>query len=255
MIENEELKAVLDARGQRVYLNSGHVGYAIQWSVLSPLCRRWSRNRDVDAARVAEMLHFHQSGGYIPRIVHVAHVPEEGLVCYDGNHRRHVFNALCDAAAEDVHVIADVMFRASAADVCVAFYNVNKAVQVPAVYLEESDTKDDILALVKTYEQEYQAFVSTSSRCHCPNFNRDSFIDDVDAIHKYFNGSVSVNQIGMLLKRLNAAYASASHPRLKSGVLEKCRKHNFWLFIERHIAPRHLEALLSTSTSAGVSTM
>lgn len=243
---DDELKAVLDARGQRVYVNSGHVGYAIQWSVLSPLCRQWSRNRDVDASRVAEMLAFHRSGGYIPRIVHVAVCGAEGLVCYDGNHRRHVFDLLEE---EDVLCLVDVMFDASPADVYLAFNNLNKAVQVPALYFEQSDVKDEILALVKTYEKEYKAFLSPSPRCQVPNFNRDCFVDDVDAVYKHFNGVLSVQQIGGLLTRLNAAYADARlgkpHASFKPAVLEKCRKHGLWLFLERRISLQHVEALLN----------
>ena len=191
------------------------------------------------------MRRFHAAGGYIPRMIHLAHVRDEGLVCYDGNHRRHVFNE----DGDDLTCIVDVMFDAQPSDVYAAFNNLNKAVQVPAIYLEDSSVKEEILALVKTYEQDHRAFLSASSRCHCPNFNRDSFIDDVDAIHAYFNGALSIPEIGALLKRLNTAYSNASmgraHTSFKPAALDKCRKHNFWLFLERHISPQHIEALLT----------
>lgn len=241
--------------GKLLYDENGHKGFIVKWNLVSPLCKQWSRNRDADKGRVAEMIDFHQKGGYIPRIVHLADVIGEGLVCYDGNHRREVFNRCAGDA--DLICIVDVMFGATQRDVYKAFNNINKSVQLPAIYLDDGGennknqvgvVKDEILALVKTYEAKYKAFLSTSPRCHAPHFNRDAFVDNVYAIYKAFDGAVGIAEIGGALEKLNAEYAGGRlcrpHAEYKASVVDKCKKVGLWLFLERTIPVAHVRVVL-----------
>jgi hypothetical protein len=50
----------------KIYHDNNHHGYLIKWRLISPLCKKWSRNRDADLTRVDEMIRYHKSGGYIP---------------------------------------------------------------------------------------------------------------------------------------------------------------------------------------------
>ena len=50
---------------------------------------------------------------YIPKMIHLAELNEEGLICYDGNHRREVFNLL----QKDFLCIIDIIFNATQEDV------------------------------------------------------------------------------------------------------------------------------------------
>jgi hypothetical protein len=54
---------------------------------------------------------------YIPKMIHLAELNEEGLICYDGNHRREVFNLL----QKDFLCIIDIIFNATQEDVFYAF--------------------------------------------------------------------------------------------------------------------------------------
>lgn len=240
---------VLNSLGKQIYSDRGHVGFLVKWSLVAPLCKKWSRNRDCDDERVAEMKEYFYKGGYIPRIIHLADVHGEGLVCYDGNHRREVFNR-CDV---DEDCVVDIMFDATQNDVYKAFTNINKAVQLPAIYLDEpsvqsSDVMRDILAMVKEYEVKYKSFVSTSARCHAPHFNRDTFTDNVYAIYKGFNGTMSIAKIGELLEKLNNEYAAGSlcrpHSAYRTSVIEKCKKGGLWLFLEKSVPCEHIEKLI-----------
>jgi len=181
------MEAIFNSLGQPIYDLNGHKGFLVRWKLISPFCKKWSRNRDADLARVNEMIDFYHKGGYIPRIVHLAEVKDEGLVCYDGNHRKEVFDKCND---EDVLCIVDVMFGATQNDIYKAFNNINKSVQLPAIYIDEcnndNNVKAEIVELVKEYENKYKPLLSTSARCHAPNFNRDNFTDNIYNIYTSF---------------------------------------------------------------------
>lgn len=249
---------VLKSLGQEIYSHATghnvHKGFLVKWSLIGPLCKKWSRNRDPDQERVSEMIAHCNKGGYIPRLIHLADVAGEGLVCYDGNHRREVFNQI---ESEDNTCIIDVLFDASQADVYKAFNDINKAVQVPAIFLEEGTevekVKQEILDLVRSYESKYKAFVSTSARYHAPNFNRDAFTDNIYSLYKSFNGTKSVADIAALLEVLNQDYADGKrcrpHSAYKPVVIDKCKK-GLWLFIDRVIPFEHLEQVTNDMDTA-----
>jgi len=205
------------------------------------------------------MAEYYDTGGYIPRIIHLAELEGEGLVCYDGNHRREVFNLLND---DSIECLVDVIFNASEQDVYNAFNNINKAVQLPAIYLENQTdlvVKEQIINLVREYETAYKPFLSSSARCHAPNFNRDLFTDNLFQIYQSLE-NVSIEQIADALKRLNEEYSNSvteqSHSECvgikinannyKKSVVDKCKKYNFWLFIDKVIPSNHIKFLLSS---------
>jgi hypothetical protein len=245
------MEHVIATLGKHIYSYNDHHGYTVRWDLIGPLCKKWSRNRDSDSTRVQEMLeHFHK-GGYIPLHFHLAEVQGEGLVCYDGNHRREVLNTLNAEEQKNVICIVDIMFDASQNDVYKAFSNLNKSVQVPAIYVEKEvqfSVRDEIVDLVKSYESKYRPMLSTSSRCHVPHFNRDMFTDNIFIIYTHFNGLLSVSKIATILEQLNAEYAQGrlcnAHTTYRPNVIEKCKTHNLWLFLNRSIPVEHVQKLL-----------
>lgn len=243
------METIFDSLGQTIYTLKGHKGYLIQWKLIAPFCKKWSRNRDPDMQRVNEMVMHLNKGGYIPRMIHLAELNDEGIVCYDGNHRKEVFNQ-CDD--ETFVTIVDIMFHSTQNEVYKAFNNINKSVQLPAIYMEDtsddSAVKQDIIALVKQYETNYKSYLSSSARCHAPHFNRDTFTDNLYEIYKSFNKTVTIEHIGTLLTKLNNEYSEGRicrpHSAYKSSLIEKCKKQNLWLFMEKTIPFEHLERLM-----------
>jgi hypothetical protein len=239
------MEPIFDSFAKSIYNFNGHKGYIIQWKLVAPFCKKWSGNRDPDMQRVNEMVECYKNGGYIPRMIHLAETKEEGIVCYDGNHRKETFNECKDS---EIICIVDIMFNSTQNEIYKSFNNINKSVQLPAIYLEErKDNRDEIISLVKQYEIKYKDRLSTSARCNAPNFNRDTFTDNIDKIYKLFDGTVSVELIGKLLERLNFEYSQnkicRSHSLYKEPLLEKCRKYGLWLFIEREIPFEHVECV------------
>jgi len=80
------MKDIFASLGKQIYDNDNHQGYLVKWNMIAPLCKKWSHNRDCDNERVDEIFKFHNNGGYIPRMIHLAEIESEGLICYDGNH-------------------------------------------------------------------------------------------------------------------------------------------------------------------------
>lgn len=242
------MEHLIEKVGSRIYTDKKHTGFLISSRYLSALCKKWSKNRDPDMERVQEMIDFHKAGGYIPKMIHLAHVSgEDKLVCYDGNHRRELLNKLVD---EDIMCIVDIMFNATESDVYNAFININKSIALPEIYIDDlhaSSVKNEIMELVRTYSMQYSQFHSTSARYRSPQFNRDVFADNVFDIYKAFNGSVSVSKIEKLLTALNSEYAAGRlcrpHSTYSDKVIGKCTKHNFWLFLEKTIPFEHVYKL------------
>lgn len=242
------MEQIFNTIAKKIYLSNNHHGYIVKYNLISPICKKWSRNRDHDEQRVLEMTEFYNNGGYIPAILHVAESVDEGLVCYDGNHRRMMFDKI---NSENITCIVDIIFNASQKDIYNSFQNLNKSVQVPIMFLTDDDekiVKDDILKLVKEYEKNYKPFLSTSSRCHAPNFNRDMFIDEIYNIYKKYDGVYTVEYIGKALIKLNSKYAKniicKPHCSYSKSLIDKCSKHNFFLFLDKNINLDHLEIVL-----------
>ena len=244
------METLFSSLGSQIYETSGHKGYMIEWKLLYPICKKWSRNRDADKERVNEIKDFLENGGYVPQIIHLAELKDEGIVCYDGNHRREVFNI----TDKKIICIVDVMFSATQMDVYKSFTALNKSVQVPEIYIEDdcknvNVVKEEILEFVKRFEKKYKQFISASPRCHSPNFNRDCLIDNIYSLYKSFNGVVGIKQIEVLLETLNCEYSRGNicrnHKCYKRSVLDKCKQYNLWLFLEKTIPFEHVEYIFN----------
>lgn len=246
------MEAVLSTLGREMYCDGRHRGFMVPWSLLSPLCRRWSRNRPPDSGRVDALVQHRLHGGYVPLLLHVAIVKEAtGLACYDGNHRREMLDRLMAEHGRDEHVIVDVLTAATEEEVFAAFSAVNQAVSVPASYVEcvednadKALIREQILELVKRYEKSYPSHVSSSPRFHAPHFNRDAFIDNVYDLYRAFERRITVPEIGGLLNVLNEWYSKErlcqAHAMYKSHVIDKCRKTGLYLFLDRAVPIAHV---------------
>lgn len=269
------MEAIIKNLGTEIYSLNNHKGFIIEFKLIQPLIKKWEGNRDPDITRISDMLECINSGGYIPPFIHLAEIKDFGLVCYDGNHRRKVFSK-CNC--ENIKCIIDVIFNASTHDISKCFCDINKLINVPQIYtniIEVQDiqsniidpnskileiiekeindertvikdkVKEDIMELADKFVKKYKQFVSPSKQCFSPNFNRDIFIDNIYDIYKSFDEKVSIKEIKKLLFKLNEDYYSQNrlcrdHTKYKKSVIDKCEKHNFFLFLERIIPTEHV---------------
>lgn len=213
--------------------------YLVYWNkYLFDNCGKWSGNRDVDISRVDEMVEFYEKGGYFPPLIHVAFDCKNEpfkYSCYDGNHRRECFNRLFDKGIK-VKCFVNVLYNAKIKQIYREFENLNKAIQVPALYFDTSFENDEtenniykirqeITDLVKKYVTKYPSFVKSSSKNQVPNFNRDKFSDDIFEVYNSFNGEKSIDDIEEILELLNRYYRKnqlcTDHSKFSSKVIEK----------------------------------
>ena len=249
------MDSILQSIGTTVLEYHNHKIIIAEWSLVGPILKKWSRNREADSLRVQEIANHVRQGGFVPPVLHVADLKEEGLVCYDGNHRRAAFMQV--SLPVGFKVVLDVLCNATQRSTFECFENLNKCVQVPAIYVDDNDdnhrVKEDILSVVQRFEKEYKPFLSTSNRCNAPNFNRDHFVDELYDFWKDYHGTFSIAEIESGLRDLNSLYSNKKidlhTDKMKSSVLKKCQKHQFWLFKERRLNTDHLKQVLQTKES------
>lgn len=246
------METLFNSVGKKIYQHNGHSGYIVDWKDIYKQCKKWSRNREACMTRVDEIYEYYVNGGYMPCILHLAESDREGLVCYDGNHRREVFNRCINKNVPIKICIIDIIFNATNVDIYTAFENINKCVDVPTLYVdnnEESQVKVDIIELVKEYEIKYKPLLSASHRCHAPNFNRDTFVENIYDIYKSFDSRVTIATIKVLLEKLNLEYQNETSKlhknqlNYKAQVIEKCNRNNMWLFIDKKIPIEHVKII------------
>jgi hypothetical protein len=249
------MNALFNKIGTLILVNGRHKMYMVEWEVVKPIIQKWSCNREPDMERVKEIKSHIENGGYVPLILHVADTKEEGLVCYDGNHRREALNIL----SKPPTVILDVLCDASKRDIYNEITQINKSVPVPTMYVGEDGNnievlkvRDQITCLVKRYESKYKSFASTSSRCHAPNFNRDMFMENILEIWKDMDGVISIDDLDTILQKINIAYSEGRmcrpHHTYRPQIVQKCKEGGLWLFIDRKIPSDHVKVLYNPFT-------
>ena len=234
---------IIRKTGRQVYDIDGHIGYEISVSSMNTLLKAWSKNRQLDNTRVNELSRHLKQGGWVPPTIHVAHIPVEGLVCYDGNHRREAYRQI-SPCFENKTIILDILKKPTEIYKC--FNDINKSVPVAQIdLLMDNDfvkIRHELDNLVKKYEKTYSSFVSTSSRCNTPNFNRDNFKDQLFQYIQNKEYQINIQIIEEALNYLNNAYAKdirsgADVKNLRATVLKKCREENLWLFAWKRDIP------------------
>lgn len=242
------MNKTFEKMGDFLYQDKNHYIYKIAFNVISPFVKKWSKNRDPDPIRIQEMYEYVQKGGYIPKILYIAEIDKE-LICYDGNHRREVFTRQLQQGGRVDFFIIDIMFDSTTEQVMEAFHSINNSVPLPLLYLEEDvySIKEKITTLVKKYEEMYKPFLSSSSRCKRPNFNRDGLVDDLYFIYQSMQEQVSIEELEDLLQRLNQEYSIQKYCRphnvYNENIIKKCQKYGCWLFLEKNIPVEHLRDL------------
>ena len=199
--------------------------YAVPMSFYRTLdVRQWKYNRPPDMGRVPEihnwMKEFHRMDG----VLNLAYIQSEGLVCFEGNHRRLALEGL------DIKVLLDIVWDATHDIVKHEFQRLNKSVSVPDLYVVENDSnlRIQIEDAVAVFRKKYPGHESSSGRPIRPNFNRDKLTDDFTRLQKELR--ISVPELLERLEKLNEKYKSRDRSKLSPNVQLKCGLSDFWLF-------------------------
>jgi len=199
--------------------------YLIPSSVFKTLdVKQWKFNRPPDWSRLEEIRSWISEHKKMDGLLNLAYIQGEGLVCFEGNHRR---LALQDI---DIQVLVDILWNATDEGIVQEFRRLNKSVCVPDLYISETryELKEQIEKAVLEFRKKYSSMESPSGRPQRPNFNRDKFTNELFRLHKELG--LSVDTLLQKLDLLNESLKKQDKSKLSNSVQEKCEKSGLWLF-------------------------
>lgn len=251
----DNLMVVLNAAFKEVSVvggNEKHKVYVGIWNKISKCVKKWSRNRDVNEGRVDEIVKLYESGGLYPLpFIYLAVLKDEGIVCYDGNHRRTALDKVLDM---DIECAVDIMFDCQQSDIELMFRLINENIEVPESCFEPIDKEKQIIEqqikdLVARYVGKYRSLVSNSTKCYSPSFHPELLESDIRKIYNDYNKELSIINIGIILDKMNEAYGKRKyiqHTGKSDAQIGKCRKAGLWLFLmDRRINREHFSCVKS----------
>lgn len=196
--------------------------YAIPMDVYKSLdVKQWKYNRPPDMNRVPEIHAWMEQFNRMDGLLNLAYIPGEGLVCFEGNHRRLALEGV------NIRVLVDILWNATDEIVIHEFRRLNKSVSVPELYVEPNSAtlRLEIQDAAEELCKKYPTHCKPTNRPIRPNFNRDKLIDELTRLQREHQLPVR-ELISQLLKQ--------SESRDKKGLPEKikqtCEKTGLWLF-------------------------
>ena len=213
----------------QTYLKSYKVSdtnvYAIPMDVFRSLdIKQWKFNRPPDITRLAEIRSWMTEFKRMDGVLNLAYISGEGLVCFEGNHRRLALDGL------DITVFADVLWDVTDEIVVHEFRRLNKSICVPDLYVTENHyaVRENIEKAVQEFRKKYPSMESSSGRPQRPNFNRDKLTDELFRLHKELG--ISIEDLIIKLNLLNETLKVSDKSKLSDSIKQKCEKSGLWLF-------------------------
>jgi hypothetical protein len=223
------------------------VTYLMPHSVLLGLdVKPWSYQRPVDDARVADIAAGIKEEKDVHGIIVMAWHPEENLVVYDGQHRWKALECITPGSVEDdeIKVFVEITWDATQDEITQRFKRVNNCVAVSELYMQGASADEqlaadqsEISAWMAAFCKKHREFVSTNGKPKRPQFNRDTFTEEIYAIACQQN--VKIYSLLAAITSLNEDYIADVRMRPTDKAMggsktikEKCEKHGLWLFAE-----------------------
>lgn len=184
----------------------------------------WKYNRPPDMTRIPEIHGWMKEFGRMDGVLNLAYIQGEGLVCFEGNHRRLALDGL------DIPVFVDIVWDATHESLAHEFRRLNKSVCVPDLYVAETSAtlRLELEDAVAEFRKKYSSMESTSGRPQRPNYNRDRLIDEITRLQKEL--VVPVGELMSRLYALNEYYAGNDKSKLTEKMRQKCEASGLWLF-------------------------
>lgn len=184
----------------------------------------WKYNRPPDMTRIPEIHDWMKEFGRMDGVLNLAYIQGEGLVCFEGNHRRLALDGL------DIPVFVDIVWDATHESLAHEFRRLNKSVCVPDLYVAETSAtlRLELEDAVAEFRKKYSSMESTSGRPQRPNYNRDRLTDEITRLQKEL--VVPVGELMTRIYALNEYYAGNDKSKLTEKMRQKCEASGLWLF-------------------------
>lgn len=228
--------------------NDKYFYYLLNFSMIEPYCKNWSKNRCQDDNKVLEMYNTFCETNHLPFFLHLAYDKSEKMVCYDGNHRMKVLEKLLNGDKIDVKIFICIMWDCSFDDIFNDFKNLNKQITVPEIYIEKAKYSDQFINLmtqfVNQYTNKYKPFAKVSNNPKAPHFAVDKFKDEIVSIYdKLPIEKKSLVVVKQLLDKYED-FIRNSVVESNCKIYQKCKEYDFWLFYKKPLDIHKIISLL-----------
>lgn len=185
---------------------------------------QWKYNRPPNLERIPEIHSWMKQFNRMDGVLSLAYIPGDGLVCFEGNHRRLALEGL------EIPVLVDILWDATHEIVTHEFKRLNKSICVPEIYLVESETslRGEIEKSVSDFRKKFSKMESNSGRPQRPNYNRDKFTDEIMRLHKELN--ITIPELMTKIYNANEIYKTKDRSKLNEKITSKCENSGLWLF-------------------------
>ena len=186
--------------------------------------KQWKFNRPPDMTRIPEIRDWMSQFRRMDGVLNLAYISGEGLVCFEGNHRRLALEGL------DIPVLVDIVWDATDETINHEFRRLNKAVSVPDLYVADTPAtlRVELEDAVADFRKKYSSMESNSGRPQRPNYNRDKLTDEFTRLHKEL--VIPVEELMTRMYRLNDVYSTKDKSKLTDKIRQKCEASGLWLF-------------------------
>lgn len=224
--------------GKYISKQGNHYIYLADSLVVTKQSKIWSKNRPCDELRVSEIEKYITEVGYVDGIIYFANIKGEGLVCYDGNHRRCALMNL----PKNYKVLINVLENPSFEYLKNKFISLNKCVPVTELFLNDTHIKAEVDLIMEATEyfcQVWKSHRKTSPNPKRPNFNRDTLQSKISSIIE-LNG-VDLNETNkdyliQIINRFNEELRNKKGSiKCTDIMLDKCIASGCFLFLEKKV--------------------
>jgi len=225
--------------GKFVCKQGDHYIYLCESITITKNSKMWSKNRPCDRERVKELKPYIENNGYVDGFIYFANILGEGLVCYDGNHRREALLELTKSYKIMINVLEEPTFEY----LCNKFISLNKCVPVTTLFLDptsKSDgTKAKIMEATNHFCLKWKEHRKPSPNPNRPNFNRDQLQTKIVNILDFYNISVENINICSIISYIDEFNKQIDNRKISikctKTMLEKSIQSGCFLFLEKSV--------------------
>jgi len=220
--------------GKHLHNNGESDLYLSQTKVILGKTKIWSRNRAPDIKRVEKIKNYILEKNIVDGIIYLAKI-NEGLICYDGNHRREALKLI----DKDFPIYVSILENPSDLFLEEKFRDLNKCVPISDLVFNKGSSHIEINKIKKVcdhFMKIWKDHHKGSSRPKRPNFNQNSFEEKIAKILEFYKQNIKKVSTDNIIKFVNQ-YNLNLREKLDSftaskNIKDKCIKNNCYLFIE-----------------------
>lgn len=194
----------------------------------------WSKNRHPDIKRVEKIKDYILEKNIVDGIIYLAET-KEGLICYDGNHRREALKMI----DKNFKVLVNILKNPSDNFLEDKFLCLNKCVPITNLIFNKGTTRVEIQKIKKVCDyfiEIWKEHRKASSRPRKPNFNQNSLEEKIVKIIEFYNQNIKKVSFENIKKYVydynNSIKNKLDSFKISQNIKDKCLKNNCFLFIE-----------------------